>query len=56
MLPGVFAQVQYTAYGEVYFDSNPEFVLVIGFHGGLYDPLTRLLHFGAKDYDISAGR
>ncbi|TNM86187.1 hypothetical protein fugu_008458, partial [Takifugu bimaculatus] len=35
-------QVHYTAYGEVYFDSNPDFVLVIGFHGGLYDPLTRL--------------
>nr|XP_054607704.1 teneurin-3 isoform X3 [Nothobranchius furzeri] len=49
-------QVQYTAYGEVYFDSNPDFVLVIGFHGGLYDPLTRLLHFGSRDYDIPAGR
>uniref|UniRef100_A0A673YAZ3 Teneurin-3 n=1 Tax=Salmo trutta TaxID=8032 RepID=A0A673YAZ3_SALTR len=44
------------AYGEVYFDSNPDFVLVIGFHGGLYDPLTRLLHFGDRDYDIPAGR
>ncbi|XP_061686583.1 teneurin-3 isoform X6 [Syngnathoides biaculeatus] len=49
-------QVQYTAYGEIYFDSNPDFVLVIGFHGGLYDPLTRLLHFGDRDYDIPAGR
>uniref|UniRef100_A0A665VYX7 Teneurin transmembrane protein 3 n=1 Tax=Echeneis naucrates TaxID=173247 RepID=A0A665VYX7_ECHNA len=49
-------QVQYTAYGEIYFDSNPDFVLVIGFHGGLYDPLTRLLHFGDRDYDITAGR
>uniref|UniRef100_A0A8C7MFE1 Teneurin-3 n=1 Tax=Oncorhynchus kisutch TaxID=8019 RepID=A0A8C7MFE1_ONCKI len=44
------------SYGEVYFDSNPDFVLVIGFHGGLYDPLTRLLHFGDRDYDIPAGR
>ncbi|XP_066534387.1 teneurin-3 [Hoplias malabaricus] len=49
-------QVQYTAYGEIYFDSNPDFQLVIGFHGGLYDPLTRLLHFGERDYDIPAGR
>uniref|UniRef100_A0A673KGT9 Teneurin-3 n=1 Tax=Sinocyclocheilus rhinocerous TaxID=307959 RepID=A0A673KGT9_9TELE len=49
-------QVQYTAYGEIYFDSNPDFHLVIGFHGGLYDPLTRLLHFGERDYDIQAGR
>ncbi|XP_015201112.2 teneurin-3 isoform X13 [Lepisosteus oculatus] len=49
-------QVQYTAYGEIYFDSNPDFQLVIGFHGGLYDPLTKLLHFGDRDYDILAGR
>ncbi|KAJ8271772.1 hypothetical protein COCON_G00106310 [Conger conger] len=49
-------QVQYTAYGEIYFDSNPDFQLVVGFHGGLYDPLTKLLHFGERDYDILAGR
>lgn len=49
-------QVQYTAYGEVYLDSNPEFQLVIGFHGGLYDPLTKLVHFTQRDYDVLAGR
>ncbi|XP_073499599.1 teneurin-3 isoform X15 [Phyllobates terribilis] len=48
--------VQYTAFGEIYFDSNPDFQLVIGFHGGLYDPLTKLVHFGQRDYDILAGR
>lgn len=49
-------QVQYTAYGEVYLDSNPEFQLVVGFHGGLYDPLTKLVHFTQRDYDVLAGR
>ncbi|KAK2891083.1 hypothetical protein Q8A67_013726 [Cirrhinus molitorella] len=49
-------QVHYTAYGEVYSDSNPDIQLVIGFHGGLYDPLTKLLHFGMRDYDIMSGR
>ncbi|XP_021439786.2 teneurin-3-like isoform X2 [Oncorhynchus mykiss] len=49
-------QVQYTAYGEIYFDSNPDFQVVLGFHGGLYDPLTKLLHFGERDYDIMPGR
>ncbi|NXU61699.1 TEN3 protein, partial [Horornis vulcanius] len=60
-------QIQYTAYGEIYFDSNLDFQtygttqhldfqLVIGFHGGLYDPLTKLVHFGERDYDILAGR
>ncbi|KAJ0002363.1 hypothetical protein NQD34_007512 [Periophthalmus magnuspinnatus] len=49
-------QVQYTAYGEVYLDSNPEFQLVVGFHGGLSDPLTKLVHFTQRDYDVLAGR
>ncbi|XP_069055316.1 teneurin-3 isoform X5 [Pleurodeles waltl] len=49
-------QIQYTAYGEIYFDSNPDFQLVIGFHGGLYDSLTKLIHFGERDYDILVGR
>ncbi|XP_042646449.1 teneurin-2 isoform X4 [Tyto alba] len=49
-------QLQYTAYGEIYYDSNPDFQLVIGFHGGLYDPLTKLVHFTQRDYDVLAGR
>ncbi|MBN3297342.1 TEN2 protein, partial [Amia calva] len=49
-------QLQYTAYGEIYHDSNPEFQLVVGFHGGLYDPLTKLVHFMQRDYDVLAGR
>lgn len=48
--------MQYTAYGEVYLDSNPEFQLVVGFHGGLYDALTKLVHFTQRDYDVLAGR
>ncbi|KAJ8332449.1 hypothetical protein SKAU_G00426220 [Synaphobranchus kaupii] len=49
-------QLQYTAYGEVYHDSNPDFQLVVGFHGGLYDTLTKLVHFTQRDYDVLAGR
>ena len=49
-------QLQYTAYGEVYHDSNPDFQMVVGFHGGLYDPLTKLVHFTQRDYDVLAGR
>ncbi|XP_067852200.1 teneurin-2 [Heptranchias perlo] len=49
-------QLQYTAYGEIYHDSNPDFQLVVGFHGGLYDSLTKLVHFGQRDYDVLAGR
>uniref|UniRef100_A0A803TY01 Teneurin-2 n=1 Tax=Anolis carolinensis TaxID=28377 RepID=A0A803TY01_ANOCA len=49
-------QLQYTAYGEIYHDTNPDFQIVIGFHGGLYDPLTKLVHFTQRDYDVLAGR
>ncbi|XP_060032728.1 teneurin-4 isoform X8 [Erinaceus europaeus] len=49
-------QVLYTAYGESYLDTNPHFQVVIGYHGGLYDPLTKLVHMGRRDYDVLAGR
>ncbi|XP_029439692.1 teneurin-2 [Rhinatrema bivittatum] len=52
----IIKQLQYTAYGEIYYDSNPNFQLVIGFHGGLYDSLTKLVHFTQRDYDVMAGR
>uniref|UniRef100_A0A3B4ALP1 EGF-like domain-containing protein n=1 Tax=Periophthalmus magnuspinnatus TaxID=409849 RepID=A0A3B4ALP1_9GOBI len=49
-------EILYTPYGEVYQDTNPDFQLVIGFHGGLYDPATRLVLLGRRDYDTLAGR
>lgn len=49
-------QIHYTAYGEVYSDTNPDLQLVLGFHGGLYEPLTKLIYFGERDYDIISGR
>ncbi|KAM5223725.1 teneurin-4 isoform 13-T14 [Hipposideros larvatus] len=49
-------QVLYTAYGEIYMDTNPNFQIIIGYHGGLYDPLTKLVHMGRRDYDVLAGR
>jgi RHS repeat-associated protein len=36
-------------------DSNPGFQ-PFGFAGGLYDPDTGLVRFGARDYDAAAGR
>ncbi|CAO2613787.1 Tenm4 [Lemmus lemmus] len=49
-------QILYTAYGEIYTDTNPNFQIIIGYHGGLYDPLTKLVHMGRRDYDVLAGR
>lgn len=49
-------QILYTAYGEIYHDSNPNFQLVVGYHGGLFDPLTKLINMGRREYDVLAGR
>uniref|UniRef100_A0A8B9RD51 Teneurin transmembrane protein 1 n=1 Tax=Astyanax mexicanus TaxID=7994 RepID=A0A8B9RD51_ASTMX len=52
----IVKEILYTPYGDIYQDSNPSFQLIIGFHGGLYDPATKLIHFGRRDYDVVAGR
>ncbi|XP_069496010.1 teneurin-4 isoform X4 [Ambystoma mexicanum] len=49
-------QILYTAFGEIYTDTNPGFQIIIGYHGGLYDPLTKLIHMGRREYDVLAGR
>jgi RHS repeat-associated protein len=52
---GVVQEMRYNAFGEVLQDSNPGFQ-PFGFAGGLYDPDTKLVRFGARDYDASVGR
>jgi RHS repeat-associated protein len=53
---GAVAQrMDYDSYGRVVSDTNPGFQ-PFGFAGGLYDPATGLVRFGARDYDAVAGR
>jgi RHS repeat-associated protein len=53
---GSIAQrMDYNEWGEVLQDSNPGFQ-AFGFAGGLYDPDTKLVKFGVRDYDSSSGR
>jgi len=53
---GAIAQrMDYDAWGNVVADSNPGFQ-PFGFAGGLYDRDTRLVRFGARDYDPEVGR
>lgn len=49
-------EIHYTLYGEVYSDSDPDLQLVLWFHGGLYEPPTKLIYFGEQGYDIITGR
>jgi RHS repeat-associated protein len=53
---GTIAQrLDYDAWGVVTTDTNQGFQ-PFGFAGGLYDPLTGLVRFGARDYDAETGR
>jgi RHS repeat-associated protein len=47
--------MDYDEWGKVTSDSNPGFQ-PFGFAGGLYDPDTGLVRFGARDYDAATGR
>jgi RHS repeat-associated protein len=48
-------RIDYDEFGNVINDTNPG-LIPFGFGGGLYDPDTQLVHFGARDYDPGTGR
>jgi RHS repeat-associated protein len=51
----VVQELVYDAWGRVLLDTNPGWQ-PFGFAGGLYDPDTGLVRFGARDYDVETGR
>jgi RHS repeat-associated protein len=51
----IVQRIDYDEFGMVVLDTNPGFQ-PFGFAGGLYDPLTGLVHFGAREYDAETGR
>jgi RHS repeat-associated protein len=53
---GTIAQrMDYDDFGNVLLDTAPGFT-PFGFAGGLYDSQTKLVRFGARDYDAETGR
>jgi RHS repeat-associated protein len=53
---GAIAQrLDYDEFGRVLHDTHPGFQ-PFGFAGGLYEPATQLVRFGARDYDAETGR
>jgi len=51
----VAQEIDYDEFGRVTRDTNPGFQ-PFGFGGGLYDQDTKLVRFGARDYDPETGR
>ena len=51
----VVQQIDYDEFGNVLLESNPDFQ-PFAYAGGLYDSQTRLVRFGARDYDARIGR
>jgi RHS repeat-associated protein len=51
----IVQQLDYDSFGNVLADTNPGFQ-PFGFAGGLYDPITKLVLFGVRDYDPQTGR
>ena len=49
-------EIVYDSYGNIISDTNPDFKVPFGFAGGLYDPDTKLVHFGYREYDPAIGR
>jgi len=47
--------ITYDTWGRVTSDTTPG-MIPIGFAGGLVDPDTGMVHFGARDYDPATGR
>ena len=51
----IIQRIDYDEFGNITQDTNPGFQ-PFAFAGGIYDQHTRLIRFGARDYDAHSGR
>jgi len=51
----IVQRLDYDVWGNILMDTNPGFQ-PFGYVGGLYEPDTGLIRFGARDYDPQTGR
>lgn len=49
-------EMQRTPFGKIIKDTNPDFYLPIDFHGGLFDPNTKLIYLNKRLYDPTVGQ
>ncbi|CAH1124665.1 unnamed protein product [Ceutorhynchus assimilis] len=49
-------EIRRTPFGNVVLDTNPDFYLAVDFHGGIYDPNTKLIYINKRFYDPIVGQ
>ncbi|XP_020281909.1 teneurin-m isoform X3 [Pseudomyrmex gracilis] len=49
-------EMRRTPFGRIIKDTNPDFYLPIDFHGGLFDPNTKLIYLNKRLYDPTVGQ
>ncbi len=52
----IVKEIVYDSFGNIVTDTDPDFRVPFGFAGGLYDPDTKLTHFGYREYDAYTGK
>ena len=52
----ILKKLEHDSYGKFLTDSNPAFILPVGFAGGLLDSDTGFVHFAFRDYEPVSGR
>ncbi|XP_022901485.2 teneurin-m isoform X3 [Onthophagus taurus] len=49
-------EMRRTPFGSILMDTNPNFYLAVDFHGGIYDPNTKLVYLHKRLYDPVVGQ
>ncbi|XP_065159892.1 teneurin-m isoform X3 [Atheta coriaria] len=49
-------EVRRTPFGSITMDTNPDFYLPVDFHGGIFDPNTKLVYLNKRLYDPVVGQ
>ncbi|XP_011495587.1 PREDICTED: teneurin-m [Ceratosolen solmsi marchali] len=52
----LYKEMRRTPFGKIIRDTNPDFYLPIDFHGGLFDPNTKLVYLNKRLYDPTVGQ
>ncbi|XP_022650380.1 teneurin-m-like isoform X4 [Varroa destructor] len=52
----VIKEIRRAPFGQVTYDSNPDFLLPVDFLGGIREPVTHLVFYGSRPYDPTSAQ